>query len=543
MNQETITTLWKKEFSKNKKEKFIWDNISWMQTKKDFIIKAYLISDYIKKIDWNYIWIMLPAVWSASLLIISVYLAWKTPVMFNWTLWKEAFDHCVNFSKVSKILTSSNFYDRVKNDFLEEYNTNNNPSQPSFNTKERSKASLIFLENLLKNISLKDKIKALIKSLYMPVPNTPLLDKEGKGIVAVILFTSGSESLPKAVPLTHKNLIENIKGSISIFELKNNDRLIWFLPPFHSFGFTINTIMPLITWLQTVYTPDPNDAQTILNIIKHTQITAITATPTFLKMIMNLASEDDLKNIKYAVVWAEKCPKEVFEKFKKLSPNWKILEWYGITECSPVVSINPIEWAKPWTVWKVIPNLKCRIIDVETQEDSEIWEQWMIYVSGSSIFEWYLDENLESPFEKLPPLNPLLTKEGKAQNEQGVVRYKTWDLWKLDTDGFLTITWRLKRFVKIAWEMISLPFIEAILLEKYGSEEELKIAVEALENEWEVKIILFTLEHIETDEVNDYMRKRGVSNLVKISDVIKIEEIPVLWTGKTDYKILKAMIK
>lgn len=514
--QKTIPQLWKKEFSKNKNNAFIWDNILWMQTKKDFIIKAYLISDYIKKIPWEKIGIMLPAVWSASLLLMATYLAWKTPVMFNWTLWKEAFDHCKNFSGVEKILTSSNFYDKVKNDFLEKHQKNN---------------EFTFVEELLKNISIFDKIKALTKSFYMPIPNVGVMPSypEKRSPVAVILFTSWSESLPKAVPLTHENLIENIKWALELFKLWEDDKLLGFLPPFHSFWFTINTITPLITWLQTVYTPDPNDAKTILNIIKHTKVTTITSTPTFLKMIMSLAKKEDFETIKYVAVWAEKCTDEVFNKFKEICPNWVILEWYGITECSPVVSINPLEKQKKWTVWKIISCLDCKIIDIESWKQQKIWNQWMIYVKWKSIFTWYLDNKIESPFEEI-----------STNNEE---YYKTWDLWFLDKDWYLTITWRLKRFIKIAWEMISLPFVEWVLLEKYGDNEILKIAIEALEENWEAKIVLFSVEHIETGEVNDYMRKRWISNLIKISEVIKITEIPVLGTWKTDYKILKNMIK
>lgn len=501
--KKTILTLWKKEFSKNKKNSFVWDNILWMQTKKDFIIKAYLISEYIKTIPWDKIGIMLPAVWSASLLLLSTYLAWKIPVMFNWTLWKESFNHCINFSWVEKILTSSNFYDKVKNDFLEEHN---------------KVEKFVFVENLLKNISISDKIKALLKSFYMPIWN---IDD-----IAVILFTSWSESLPKAVPLTHENLIENITWALELFKLEKNDRLLWFLPPFHSFWFTINTITPLITWLQTVYTPDPNDAKTIIEIIKHTKVTTITATPTFLKMIMSLASKEDFKTIKYVAVWAEKCSEEVFNKFNDICPNWKILEWYWITECSPVVSINSLDKQKKWTVWKIISCLDCKIIDLDIWNEKEVWEQWMIYLKWKSIFNWYLDKDIEEPFDDLFWWS----------------YYKTWDLWFLDEDGYLTITWRIKRFIKIAWEMISLPFVEWILLEKYWSDDVLQIAIEALENEWEAKIVLFSLEYLEVEEVNDYLRKRWVSNLVKISEIIKISEIPVLWTGKTDYKILKWMI-
>jgi len=282
----------------------------------------------------------------------------------------------------------------------------------------------------------------------------------------------------------------------------------------------------LISGLEMVYTPDPNDAKTILEIIKHTKITAITATPTFLKMIMNLADMNDLSSVRYAVVGAEKCPQAVADRFKELCPKGKILEGYGITECSPVVSINPIDWPKLWSVGKVIWCLDCKIIGLDSQKEWAIGEQWMIYIEWPSIFEGYLDEKIESPFEEI---------DGKEY-------YKTGDLGYLDKDWYLYITGRLKRFIKIAGEMISLPFVEWVLLEEFGDDKELKIAIEALEKDGNAKIVLFSIEHLEVEIVNDYLRKRWVSNLIKVSDIIKIAEIPVLGTGKTDYKELKKLI-
>ena len=120
--------------------------------------------------------------------------------------------------------------------------------------------------------------------------------------------------------------------------------------------------------------------------------------------------------------------------------------------------------------------------------------------------------------------------------------YKTGDLWLVDSDGFLTITWRLKRFIKIAWEMISLPFVEWILLEKYGKSDEVTLAIEAIEKVGEVKIVLFSTSVIAKEEANNYLREKWVSNLVKISEVKTVHEIPVLWTGKIDYKELKKLI-
>lgn len=502
-SSDTILSLWKKSFQGSKKDIYMWDNIFGSQSKKDVIIKAYVVSHYIKKIPWDYVGIMLPSVWSASLIILATYLAGKTPVMFNWTLWKEGFDHCVNFSKVDTILTSRNFFERVTTPFLEEYN-----SQWRFN----------FLEDMLKSVPTWLKVHSFIKSMYMPIPRLPES--------AVILFTSWSESLPKAISLTHTNIIENIWWVLSVFDLKTDDRLLGFLPPFHSFGFTANTIMPLITGIQVVYTPDPSDSKTILELIKHTKVTGITATPTFLRMILSLSKKGDLDSVRYAIVGAEKCPEEVFSKFQELAPDWVILEGYGITECSPVVSLNPIIGSKSGTVGKVIPNLDCKILDVDTNQEWAIWEQWMIYLSGSSIFEWYLDPDIESPFIEI---------DWKPY-------YKTGDLWKLDSDWFLTITWRLKRFIKIAGEMISLPFIEWVLNQKYASDDVLNIAIEALEQDGEAKIVLFSISELDVEEVNAYLRDNWVSNFVKISETILVDEIPVLGTGKTDYKVLKSMI-
>lgn len=499
----SILSLFKKVFSIQSNNDFAFDNILWLQSKKDFLIKAYLIKDIISTFNGKNIWIMLPSLTSSSLLITSSYLADKVPVMLNWTLGETQLLHCINFAQIDHILTSRKFYEKIKN-----------------NWTEQVKDKYVFIEDLLKDISLISKIKALIKSKLFFIP------KQSIHKTAVLLFTSWSESLPKAVKLTHKNIIYDILGSVQNFSITTKDILVWFLPPFHSFGFTVNTIMPLISGLRVAYTPDPNDSSTITQIIRHCHITSLTATPTFLKMILSVSSPADLKSLKYAVVGAEKCSDELFEKFEKLCPQWNILEWYWITECSPVISINPPSKSKRWSVGPAIGWLKIKIIDLNTHREVQAKEQWMIYVKWENVFDGYLDESLESPFDIF----------------ESDTYYKTWDLWYKDEEGYLYITWRLKRFIKIAWEMVSLPFIESILSQKYWTDDELKIAVEAKEENLQTKISLFSTYAIDLEEANNYLRQKGVSNLIKISEVIILNTIPVLWTGKTDYKSLKDMI-
>jgi long-chain-fatty-acid--[acyl-carrier-protein] ligase len=151
----------------------------------------------------------------------------------------------------------------------------------------------------------------------------------------------------------------------------------------------------------------------------------------------------------------------------------------------------------------------------------------MIYFSGDNVFSGYLDTSIESPFDTIG----------------GKKFYKTGDLGYLDTDGYLFITGRLKRFVKIAGEMVSLPFVEGILNKKFGSETELTLAVEAKEEKGEVKIVAFSIKPLELEDIGKTLREGGASNLVKISEVILVPAIPVLGTGKTDYKVLKGMIE
>lgn len=499
-NNVNILNLFKEVFKKDKKESFVYDEIFWIQSKKDFLIKVYLISSYIKKFDWKYIWLMLPSVSSASLLIISTILAWKVPVMLNWTLWESALLHCIKFAQINTVLTSKKFYEKIQNDWT-----------------EKIKDKYVFLENLLKDIKLISKIKALFNSMFFKIPEIKSEDE------AVMLFTSWSESLPKAVVLTHKNIISDINWALYHFPITNKDKLIWFLPPFHSFGFSVNTIMPLISWLKVLYTPDPNDIKTVWNLIWHWKITALSATPTFLNMILKDTNEEKLKSLKYAVVWAEKCNENVFELFDKKCPNWKILEWYWITECSPVISINPPIKSKKWSVWLAIYWGDVKIVWLENKKILWNNKEWMIYFKWDNVFAWYLDKNLENPFE----------------NIDWKLYYKTWDLWYLDKDWYIYITWRLKRFIKIAWEMISLPFVESILNKKYWN----SIAIEALEKDWQAKIVLFSTENINLEQAQDFLRQNWVSNLVKLSETMIIDELPVLWTWKIDYKILKKMIK
>ena len=501
----TILSLMKETLKNDKSTSFCYDSIFWVQSRKDFVIKAYLIADLLKKMPWERIAIMLPSLSATSLLVVWCYLAKKVPVMLNWTQSNEAFSHCIKSQNVEVILTAKSFFQKIQTPRLKKYN-------------------MTFFEDILKDISLTQKLTAVYKAMRFKIPTN--ISK-----IAVVLFTSWSEALPKTVELTHENILHDILWTAWLVWLKMNDVELCFLPPFHSFGFILGIAIPLITGVRIVFTPDPNDSKTIANLAHHTKTTLIASTPTFLNGVVQMADDNQLKSLRFAVVWAERCPKELFTKFSKKAPQATIIEWYGITECSPIIAVNPFKRnakIKRWTVWLPILGENVKIMDIDTNEELPVNKEWMIFVRWLNMFGWYVDKNLESPFIEI----------------NWKQRYKTGDLGFLDKDGYLTISWRLKRFVKIAWEMISLPAIETTLSRKWKNSDGTEcLAIEAEESNGNVKLTLFTTEKLDKSEVNNYLHEQWVINLVSIDSIIQLKEIPMLGTWKVDHVQLKSILQ
>ena len=204
-----------------------------------------------------------------------------------------------------------------------------------------------------------------------------------------------------------------------------------------------------------------------------------------------------------------------------------VLEGYGITECSPVVSVNREDDPRPGSIGRPLRSLAWAIVDLERGCRVEPGQAGMLLVRGPSIFSGYLNPEVESPFE---------TFEGHAW-------YRTGDLVRQDR-GVLVFAGRLKRFVKLGGEMVSLPAIEEVLSHRFQGDEETEpcLAVEASEAELNPDLILFSVSGILRDEANAAIRAAGLSALHSIRVVRKVEQIPTLGTGKTDYRALRALL-
>jgi long-chain-fatty-acid--[acyl-carrier-protein] ligase len=494
-------------FTKDKDEYFAWDNTSGSSKRKDFLLKSAVVSELIKsKVKGKYVGIMLPALQSTTLLIIATYMAKKIPVMFNWTVGHKVLIDTVELSNVESIFTATAFYDKIKNQI-----------------PESVAEKLIFLDKEAKNMSLKCKLLGAFKSkLPKLFLNHKNLDETG-----VVLFTSGSETKPKSVPLSHKNMISSLWGGLHIIDIRVNSVFLSFLPPFHSFGFTVLSILPLLTGVRVAYTPDPTKIDDVISAIKHTHANNIMVTPTFLKMIIAKAEKSDLETVELVISGAESLSASTKESFQKLTENRPlIIEGYGITECSPIVCLNPFESQKLNSVGVFIKGIEHKFINPETEKVIPDGEEGMLIVRGDSVFKGYLDDDIENPFIHI---------DGKKY-------YKTGDIAKMDEDGYVYITGRLKRFVKKGGEMISMPLIEKTLLQKYGNSNNDTLAIEGDDKDNKVRIVLFTTLDLSVQEANLYLREQGLSGIHRVTDVVKVDNIPALGNGKTDYRLLKSKV-
>lgn len=479
-------------------------------TYKQAKLKALVLAQYIKERPDKYIGILMPSTGVTLLLILACYMAGKVPVMINWTVGKAHLKFVKKALNLKQILTSWAFIERLANVDLE-------PVEDD----------LVMLEDLRNNLPLKDKLKGLALS---KLPHKKLLSSIGKvsgDDHAVVLFTSGTESNPKGVPLTHKNILSDLRGSIPSIQFTDTDILISFLPPFHSFGFTVTTILPTLLGLRTVYYPDPTDSPRIARALSKWDVTILCGAPSFLKNILKAGEGRPLK-LRMCVTGAEKAPQELFSMMDNHYPGCKIIEGYGITECAPILTLNrPHKKLKG--VGQPVDGVDVQIIHPETHEKIDIGQQGLICVRGPNIFSGYLNKELDSPF---------LTIDGDSS------WYNTGDIGYIDRDNYLTISGRLKRFIKVGGEMISLTAIESALERQIAPQntpdEGPPLAVIAEEMPGErPKVSLVTTFKTDLEEVNNGLRREGFSNIVRVSEHVQIDEIPLLGTGKVCYRALK----
>lgn len=491
------------------------DSISGPMTYRQLKRAICVFSQLLRPLPGSHIGILLPVSTAAQIAVLSAIFAGKTPVMFNWTVGVRAIDHGAGILNIQHVLSSYRFLSNLESENL--------------GTIEDK---ILGLEDLRQELTWRHKLKGFYRSLRSSSWFVrKFFSKVRSTDPAVILFTSGTESLPKAVPLTHHNILSNQRAAFQCVELSASDSMISVLPPFHSFGFSITGLLPLLAGLKVCYTPDPTDSKEIARCIEHWQPTLFCSAPSFIRSLLKVAQPSQLESLTLTVSGAEKTPEDLFEKFAALEKGKYLIEGYGITECGPVVTLQ--RPGRPRVgVGQPLPTVDLCIFDSDTGKILETGSEGEIGIAGPSVFPGYMGISK----------HPFLEIEGKTW-------YRSGDRGWLDAQGNLILTGRIKRFVKIGGEMISLGGLEEELdkLAKENrwpgySSEMPSLALIAKEGDDKPLLILFTTFPIAKEDINSALRTSGWGRIAKIAEVRTIEQIPLTGTGKTHYRSLEELL-
>ena len=488
------------------------DGITGPLTYKDVRRAALILAKKLRKMPGKYIGIMLPSSVAVNLVILATWLSGKIPVMLNWTSGVRSLNFAADLLSLETVITSRRFLDRLEVLDLGDIED-----------------KVVFLEDVKESISLKDKLYGVYKATQN---NRLLLDEFGLSTitaedVAVVLFTSGTETYPKAVPLTHQNILSNLIAAMSCVDLHSQDCMYSVLPPFHSFGFTVTGMVPFIYGMRAFFSPDPTDGAAMARDIAHWKTTVMCCAPSFYKNLFRVAEKEQLASMRLFVTGAEKAPDELFRLVKELGPDKQLLEGYGITECSPIVTI--CRGTGSHGVGQPLPGLDVLMINPETEEIAQ--GSGEICIRGPSVFNGYLGVNVKHPF---------ITFEGRTY-------YRSGDIGHFDADGSLILEGRQKRFVKIGGEMISLSAVEeeltnaAISQKLVTEDDDPSVALAVRVDQDTPHLVLYTTLDLPKETINQMLRASGFGRIVKVHEVKQVDAIPVTATGKVHYRVLDEM--
>lgn len=466
------------------------------------LIATLILASKFKVYPEEYVGVMVPTSAGAFLACIGLLMAGKVPVMINYST--GAAENCEYAQEkigFKTIVTSAALLEKINC---------------------RRVDGMICLEDIMKTIGTGDKLKAALKSKLSVKMILNGMPPKSEDDDAVILFTSGSEKEPKAVQLTHHNVGTNVEDAVKVFQLSDKDVLMSILPVFHSFGQMVNFWLPLLTGMTAVTYANPLDYKTIPALIREEKATMIAATPIFISGYLRESKPGDFEAMRIIIAGADKVPdwlRHAFmEKHKKV-----LLEGYGVTETSPVISANTPEENRPGSIGKPFPRIQVKIADLETDETLPPGKEGKIVVKGDYVMKGYYDDIEETS---------LRIRDGW---------YDTGDMGVMDEDGFLWHRGRLKRFVKIGGEMVSLVRSEAVL-EELLPEGVSCCIVDIPDARKGARLAAAVTSKINEKEIIKKMGEK-LPNINIPTQFVVFDELPKMGSGKIDFRTTTEMVK
>ncbi|HED18967.1 MAG TPA: acyl-[ACP]--phospholipid O-acyltransferase, partial [Gammaproteobacteria bacterium] len=455
----------------------------------------------------EYVGVLLPGTCTTMLTFMGLHTRGRVPAMLNYTAGARGIISACETAQLSRVITSRRFIELAKLDKVAEALS--------------EKVQLIYLEDIGEKITALDKLAGAISGLFAQSSYRRNSAQATMNDPAVVLFTSGSEGTPKGVVLSHTNLLANRTQLSVCIDFSSRDTILNALPLFHSFGLTAGTLLPLLSGMKVFFYPSPLHYRIVPEIAYDINATVMFGTNTFLAGYARFAHPYDFYSVRYVFAGAEKLHEETrkvwSEKF-----GVRIFEGYGATETSPVLAVNSPIYNLPGSVGRLLPGIEYHLEDVPGVDNGG-----RLYVKGPNIMLGYLLN--ENPGVLVPPACEL-----------GEGWYDTGDIVDIDSDGFVHIRGRAKRFAKIAGEMVSLTAVEETVGQLWCDALH---AVVALPDKQKGEQLVLVTEHKEAErsELLAFTRSKGIGELNVPRKFVPVAKLPLMGTGKTDYPAVQKL--
>ena len=448
--------------------------------------------------------LLLPNANSAVVAFFAVQLLRCVPAMLNFTMGAKSLKLALETANVRTVLTSRRFVAAAE-------------LEPLL-TQLGEVADIIYLEDIRQSLTLWQKMSGKLDMLHLPGVIRSRLRGVSSGDAAVILFTSGSEGMPKGVVLSHGNILANVHQIAAFLRMNRQDVFLNALPMFHAFGLTGGTLLPLLSGAKVFLYPSPLHYRVIPEVAYDVGATFLLGTNVFLAGYAKHAHAFDFHTLRYVIAGAEKVQEETrrlwMDKF-----GLRIYEGYGATETSPVLAVNYPMHFKAGTVGRLLPGVEHRLEAVPgIERGGRLW------VKGPNIMAGYLRHDMPGVLQ--PPADGW---------------YDTGDIVEVDEEGFVTILGRARRFAKVAGEMVSLTLVEELAAQCWP--DDLHAALSFPDAGKGEKIVLVsTRKKAERKALVACLHAQEVSELHLPRQIIHVTDIPLLGTGKIHYPALQALV-
>ncbi|MEQ1485963.1 AMP-binding protein [Methyloglobulus sp.] len=468
-------------------------------TYNDLISRTLILGNALAKLttQGENVGVFLPNSAKTLVTILALQAQGRVPAMLNYSTGSAAMLSACRIAEVKVVLTSRQFIEKGK--LTDEA------------VALSKQVQLVYLEDIAQTITREDKLKGLWQSKtadYWYHKTAPSPDS-----TAVVLFTSGSEGTPKGVVLSHANILANLKQLESRISFTPQDVVLNFLPMFHSFGFTVGSMLPILSGMRVFFYPTPLHFAVIPEMAYELKATIMFGTNTFLAAYAKKAHPYDFYNMRYVVAGAEKLQETTrqtwLEKF-----GIRILEGYGATETTPITSVNTPMYYKAGTVGRFMPSMEYQLEPIPGIQDAG-----QLHVKGPNIMQGYLLN--DNPGKLIPP-----------ESIYGKGWYNTGDIVNVDEEGYISIRGRSKRFAKVSGEMVSLTAVEQLAANAWPSTLHAATSIPDA-RKGELVILLTTQKDATTQAL--IAASPGVAAISMPKKILIVDNIPMLATGKINY--------